>query len=902
MRYAGILLAAFLAGAAGLGLEALLLSTAGVALGFSRAGALGLAVFLAGWALGAFLAGRSKRAPARSLLALGAAVALVSWLAPRWLLAIGRGEGGPALLGALVALLLVALPQGAFLPLLVRSRGAVGRRGIAALFSSNLLGSVLGAHAISFWAVARWGRLDAALCAGGIALTAGSIGSLAARSVKLEAERRSWPDARGLPLSAWQAGWIAGVGTLWLGGLEWIALRLGVLWLGGMENALAAVLAASMLALSAGAAVLPLALARSRDPLGSLVIMALVCSSWFFLCPQALAELGQDSPLFLRALLLCGPALFPFGGLIPVLHRRLEGEGGRRLGDLLLHEAWGALIGIPLVHELFVPHFGLGGATGLLGLCAALCLCSLRFERRSVLVGSGLSLVFVLFAMTRPEPALQAPPLARPTLNLRAFEEDREFCVAVVDDGLNGERTLLTDGFRAAGTGRAYRYMRTLGHLPLLLHAAPRRVAVLALGTGTSLGSVSLHPEVLAIDVLEISPAVVRQAPWFETVNRGALDGSDLRVRLRIGDGRRSLASAPGSYDVITMEPLLPDSPFGVYLYTREFYARARTALAPGGLVCQWVPPHALEPESFDAVVSAFCDSFAWSSLWLFGTQVILLGGERRPDLDAGRFPEEGSELFAALAALGLQDPAGLAARYLAEGDSWKSIERPLTDADPWVIYRPRRRGKVLLADLPNNLASLGRVEGPLPEDWARALGELGEGRRRGLSALRRARLSFALEDARLVGLTPAVPELPPPSESLRLAGELAGSDPALAELSEERRFLDALRAGVGALQLARDADAARSAVRHLTEALELRGERADGHLYMAVALDRLGESQVAERALGEALRRCPRLMQSAVGERARNLGLRAELLSAAREWVREQPVGEGGGPRGERP
>src|SRR4029077_17718913 len=117
------------------------------------------------------------------------------------------------------------------------------------------------------------------------------------------------------------------------------------------------------------------------------------------------------------------------------------------------------------------------------------------------------------------------------------------------------------------------------------------------------------------------------------------------RVRVLMGDGRHTLAEHPAEYDVITMEPLLPDSPFAVYLYTREFYDRARAALAPGGLVCQWVPPHALEPETFDAVLEAFGRSFAWSGAWLCGTQVVLVGGASAPELAVSRFPAPGSAL-----------------------------------------------------------------------------------------------------------------------------------------------------------------------------------------------------------------------------------------------------------------
>ena len=60
----------------------------------------------------------------------------------------------------------------------------------------------------------------------------------------------------------------------------------------------------------------------------------------------------------------------PFGALVPVVHAArisdpdsaTERGGGGLLGSLLLHETWGALLGIPLVHFVIVPRFGLSGA------------------------------------------------------------------------------------------------------------------------------------------------------------------------------------------------------------------------------------------------------------------------------------------------------------------------------------------------------------------------------------------------------------------------------------------------------------------------------------------------------------------------------------------------------------
>ena len=178
-----------------------------------------------------------------------------------------------------------------------------------------------------------------------------------------------------------------------------------------------------------------------------------------------------------------------------------------------------------------------------------------------------------------PEPALASPALDRPDFEILAFTEDAEFAVSVVRDSLRGERTLLTDEFRATAIGDEYLYMRVLGHLPVLFHPDPRRVGVLALGTGTTVGSVSLHPDVERIDVLEISRAVVEFAPYFEEVHLGALDEGlpglleleeGERVGLYLGDGRRTLARLPeGSLDVLTMELNMDEPVVGVAVLVR---------------------------------------------------------------------------------------------------------------------------------------------------------------------------------------------------------------------------------------------------------------------------------------------------------------------------------------------
>jgi hypothetical protein len=62
-------------------------------------------------------------------------------------------------------------------------------------------------------------------------------------------------------------------------------------------------------------------------------------------------------------------------------------------------------------------------------------------------------------------------------------------------------------------------------------------------------------------------------------------------------------------------------------------------------------------------------------------------------------------------------------------------------------------------------------------------------------------------------------------------------------------------------------------ALEPLLTAAESRPERADVHLYTAVALGRIG-SPAASSALARALELCPRLASTSEGARARGLGL----------------------------
>lgn len=857
---ARILGAAWLAGAGAMGVQAAWLAHAGLVAGQSVAGAYGPGAYVAGWALGAHFSGRS-RARGRAALLRGVAWTLGGNALAAGLLAAGLPW---ATARALLALALCALGSGHLLAAAARARAdSAGGDRVGPVLAANLLGALSGAFALGLHATAWWGR-DCALA---LALL-----TLVASFFVLGSDRRdslvSAPEGERVDRLALA---IVGVTTLWGLGLEWICARVAVMWIGSETAQLTLVVGVSLLALALGAS-LATRLGSGRRAIPACIVLCMLGTIWPLHAAGALSAVREQGDIAL-ALVLVVPTLAPLGAVLPLLHARARGESGRRLGDLLRAEVVGALLAGPLLHAYCVAQLGISGTLA--------CLCALggalaiawAVRERDWLAAAGAAAACAALAWSAAgssPPALSSPKLVDPALTVRSFREDEHYSVAVVDDGVLGERTLLTDQFRAAGNGPDYRYMRALGHLPVLLHPQPRRVAVLALGTGTTLGAVYLHDELERIDVLEISSAVVEAAPLFRQLNRGALEDTSGRVTVLVDDGRRTLARQSGRYDVITMEPLLPDSPFGVYLYTPEFYAVARGALAPGGVLCQWIPPHALEPDSFDALLHAFSASFPDARAWLFGTQLLLTGSAKSPAVEPQRCRTESETLAQALAELGLDSPQAIAARHVANLGTWEAPERVLRDWDPWIAWRAKPQGLTILQWLPANLEALEAHASVLP--WGEP------SRDQALASLREARrvLGWSEVELRLGRLDAAAARERALAPLAQVARRWSG-DPELVAFREEVEFLHGMRAGVASLSRGDS----REALDSLLRSAELRPARADAHAYVAAALYASGKEGAARAAAQRARELCPRLAQTPQGERALKLGLPPALLGA---------------------
>jgi spermidine synthase len=84
----------------------------------------------------------------------------------------------------------------------------------------------------------------------------------------------------------------------------------------------------------------------------------------------------------------------------------------------------------------------------------------------------------------------------------------------------------------------------------------------------------------------------------------------DPRVVVYINDGRQHLNMRPqASYDLIVLEPP-PIAHTGVGgLYSREFYALARSRLRSEGYISQWLPAYQVPAATTLAMIRAFVRS-----------------------------------------------------------------------------------------------------------------------------------------------------------------------------------------------------------------------------------------------------------------------------------------------------
>ena len=167
--------------------------------------------------------------------------------------------------------------------------------------------------------------------------------------------------------------------------------------------------------------------------------------------------------------------------------------------------------------------------------------------------------------------------------------------------------------------------MRLLAHLPILLNKSQvTSVGVVGFGLGIAAGTSTLYPEVERVDVMEISPAVLWAAHYFDFANYSVTQNQTVHIEL--GDAYRALTSSRKQYSVILSEPSNPWVTGVERLFSREFYAIVRKQLDASGIYAQWIHEYSLSEETLSMVFRTFYQSFPSVRIFRVDRDIILLG------------------------------------------------------------------------------------------------------------------------------------------------------------------------------------------------------------------------------------------------------------------------------------
>ncbi len=348
----------------------------------------------------------------------------------------------------------------------------------------------------------------------------------------------------------------------------------------------------------------------------------------------------------------------PLASRVAVRGLRILGTGvGNVFSINTLGNVLGALLGgfvlIPwlgLMNSLYVALF----ATGICGI-VLLMLAQRGTLRQRGIAAAVAAAVFLVAVLAVPtwDPALLNSGLFRK--NSRVAESYEAYVATVSknkviyhQDGVDLSVVVLQDradegllrlkvnGKTDASTGVDMATQLHLGHIPMLLHPHPKRVLVIGLGSGCTANAV-LRYETEQLDIVEISDSVVTASRYFEPVVGAPLN--DPRTTLHLADAKEFLSlQPPGTYDVIISEPSNPWIAGIGNLFSTEFFDAARSRLAPGGIMVQWVQLYEMHDRIAAVIFNTFSATFQHVTAWHPGaTDFILVGSEAAYPLDFPR-------------------------------------------------------------------------------------------------------------------------------------------------------------------------------------------------------------------------------------------------------------------------
>ncbi|MBI2885795.1 MAG: fused MFS/spermidine synthase [Chloroflexi bacterium] len=697
-----------------------------------------LASFMGGLAIGSLLAGRLADRVTGSLRYYAGIEALIGGLgviSPAainnltpvyvWLFeATGDSPEAATALRALLASALLLLPtslMGATLPFMVRA--SLGRfphlgENFSLLYALNTAGAAAGTLAAGFFLIGRLGFQGsvyvAALLNVGACLIALFL-SLILGDTRVAATRRAGGGAAPPgPAEAPYPGVLRGLVLVGIGVSGFCALAYEILWFrildlffNGTAYAFSLMLFTFLVGLALGSGVSRLFIGRAWNwvvVLGLLEVLvgleaavALRLAGKVPLVREALAGMPALAPLLERpvfgmavaGVLVLLPLTVLLGMTFPVAAQavaRGQQHVGTIIGRMSAANTFGAILGSLAGGFWLLPVMGTQWSIGSLALAnvvlgVVLVGWALRSKARLAWAAPSAALLLVA-PLSAPELLPEVYRNLFKDYQLLWHEEGLENTVSVLKNPQGYAMLFLNSREQASDSPGMVAFHEFLGHLPMLLHPDPQDVLIIGLGGGATPGAISRYRSA-HLDVVELSPSVVRAAEVLSYMNNQVLARENVHVK--VDDGRNYLLLSKKKYDVITADLIQPFHAGSGNLYSREYFRLVREALKEGGIMVQWMNPGLTT--LYPLIARTFFSEFPYVTVWAYGT--IFIGSMQPLNLDPAalqqRFQQE--EVQEAARSLDLSQPADLLQRSFYDDGS--KMRRAIGD------------GLVLTDDLP---------------------------------------------------------------------------------------------------------------------------------------------------------------------------------------------------------
>lgn len=595
----------------------------------------------------------------------------------------------PTALAKLVVILVCMLPPtlaiGAAFPLAVRlysrEMGTLGHD-LSLIYGLDTLGAALGALLAGFVLVPQLGLRSSTMLLGAAALLLGAV-ILALRGMpgdarakrKEKKERRKAEAPAPAPAAAPESAPEGASGgrlqlilwTFFLSGGAALLLETGwnrffSLLNGTHVYSTSTVLAGFLLGIGLGSLLMARYIDRIRDPFATVAILygvialcgmlvfrsdGLFTRAYFQIYQWSDGYYGFQLAVCLVIFLIVILATLAMGANFPLVARiatRAAEERGASAGRVFFANTLGAVAGAFFAEFFLLPTWGFSGlmlvTLAIYALAAAVFLSlspapgrTAKMAACAVLLAGAVLLSPAVLDLRLPVHALYYHGLRlgsweayqQEVGRMKLLDEKQSFYGQVAVVQIGDDLLLKHNGKTDASTNvRDNRTQILLGHLPMLFHPNPKRVLAIGLGGGFTLRALVHHESPTEIAMVEIDPQVVEAArTHFAVPSDNALD--DPRVRVVTNDGRNYVDSAEGRYDVITSEPpnIWVSGVSG--LFTQEFYQAVDRRLAPGGILCQWVPLYEMERQDFRIMLHTVRSVFQYITFWQIGSDLAII-------------------------------------------------------------------------------------------------------------------------------------------------------------------------------------------------------------------------------------------------------------------------------------